>query len=122
MIEKERPYFSSSQIPLKICGILVVGYVLVGAYIFQRSEGWRYLNAVYFCVITLTTIGFGDFVPKTASSNDSDFTPEVSITLSCVYLLFGMSLLFMTFNLVQEQVISWLRRVAVILGLIKEEM
>lgn len=29
----------------------------------QRQE-WDFLNSIYFCFITLSTIGFGDFVPK----------------------------------------------------------
>jgi hypothetical protein len=29
---------------------------------FLLSTGWSYFNAIYYCFVTLTTIGFGDFV------------------------------------------------------------
>ncbi len=105
------------QVPLLVCAILVVAYVLLGASVFKRWEGWNYWDSAYFCVISLTTIGFGDFVPKANKAVEA----EVSIAISSVYLLFGMSLLFMTFNLVQEQVVSKLKRLAFIFGLIKAE-
>lgn len=37
-------------------------FVALPALIFQHIEGWSALEAIYFVVITLTTIGFGDFV------------------------------------------------------------
>lgn len=40
---------------------------LVGAKIFQAAEtkwqGWNYFDGVYFAFVSLTTIGYGDFVP-----------------------------------------------------------
>jgi uncharacterized membrane protein len=45
----------------------------------------------------------------------------VSIALCSLYLLFGISLLAMSFNLVQEQVISSVKRIASRLGIIREE-
>lgn len=35
---------------------------LIPAGIFAAIEGWSYGDAVYYTIITMTTIGFGDFV------------------------------------------------------------
>ncbi|GCB66148.1 potassium channel subfamily K member 2 isoform X1 [Scyliorhinus torazame] len=37
-------------------------FVAIPAIIFKHIEGWTALESIYFVVITLTTIGFGDFV------------------------------------------------------------
>ncbi|XP_061126717.1 potassium channel subfamily K member 2b isoform X1 [Syngnathus typhle] len=37
-------------------------FVALPAVIFKHIEGWSALESIYFVVITLTTIGFGDFV------------------------------------------------------------
>ncbi|XP_042602547.1 potassium channel subfamily K member 2b isoform X2 [Cyprinus carpio] len=37
-------------------------FVTLPAIIFKHIEGWSALESIYFVVITLTTIGFGDFV------------------------------------------------------------
>ena len=39
--------------------------ILIGAYVYHQAEEWRYLDSVYFTVITVATIGYGDFVPQT---------------------------------------------------------
>ena len=42
---------------LIVIAVGTVGYVLI--------EGWTVLQAVYFCVVTLATVGFGDLHPTT---------------------------------------------------------
>lgn len=39
--------------------------LLVGTLVYHWLEGWSYLDALYFCVITLATIGYGDLTPTT---------------------------------------------------------
>lgn len=37
-------------------------FFVVPMVIFQQQEGWTHSQAIYYCFITLSTIGFGDFV------------------------------------------------------------
>lgn len=37
----------------------------VGTIFYHSVEGWSWLDSLYFCVITLATIGYGDFAPLT---------------------------------------------------------
>jgi voltage-gated potassium channel Kch len=44
---------------------LVLILYVVGTFFFHYIEGWSYLDSVYFITMTITTIGYGDVVPKT---------------------------------------------------------
>ncbi len=46
----------------------VIAFVLVlllGSMVYQNVEKWSYLDSVYFLVVTMTTIGYGDIAPVT---------------------------------------------------------
>jgi voltage-gated potassium channel len=45
--------------------ITTSGIILIGTIIFHKIEGWSIIDAMYFTVITLTTVGYGDFSPQT---------------------------------------------------------
>lgn len=36
-----------------------------GSTVYHYLEGWSWLDSIYFSIITLTTIGYGDFSPQT---------------------------------------------------------
>ena len=74
------------------------------------------LDSSYFCFITLTTIGFGDLVPDQKNTDG-----EIRIALCSLYLLFGIAMIAMSFNLVQEQVINHVKGIAMQLGIIKDD-
>lgn len=49
----------------------VIGVVLVlgaGTIFYKWAEDWTWLESLYFTVVTLTTVGYGDLVPTTPLS------------------------------------------------------
>ena len=39
--------------------------ILGGSTVYHYLENWSWVDSIYFSVVTLTTVGFGDFAPKT---------------------------------------------------------
>ncbi|KAH7922910.1 voltage-gated potassium channel [Leucogyrophana mollusca] len=44
---------------------LFIVFWTVGSAIFMQTEGWTYGVSLYFCFIAFTTIGYGDYAPRT---------------------------------------------------------
>ena len=40
-------------------------FILMGTIVYHYLEGWSWIDSAYFSIITLTTIGYGDFSPQT---------------------------------------------------------
>jgi len=60
--------------------LLLYGALLfIGTAFYVRTEGWSVLDALYFCVATLATVGYGDFAPRTS----------VGKVFTIVYILIG---------------------------------
>jgi len=74
-----------------------------------RSKGHRSRSYI----ITLSTIGFGDLVPGTSLHADS----QGKMVLCALYLLIGLALLAMCFDLMQEEVRRKFRALGAKLGL-----
>lgn len=57
---------SPSQRTLMLQTISFMVYLLLGALVFSKVEGWPFLDAVFWAEFTLLTVGLGgEFVPKT---------------------------------------------------------
>ncbi len=51
----------SLTIPIVILLIIIT----ISTIYFHLVEGWSFLDAAYYTAVTVTTVGYGDFVPKT---------------------------------------------------------
>ena len=80
-----------------VCGVMSTLVLAGGAAAFAFYEEWNYLDACYYCFITLTTIGFGDFV---ALQKDSVLQkkPEY-VAFSLIFILFGLTVVSAAMNL-----------------------
>lgn len=46
--------------------LAAVAFMLAfGTIFYHFTEKWSWLNAYYFCVVTLSTVGYGDYTPHT---------------------------------------------------------
>ncbi|XP_044735013.1 two pore potassium channel protein sup-9 [Chrysoperla carnea] len=68
-----------------------------GAAAFSKFEGWSYFDSVYYCFITLTTIGFGDMVAL-QKDNALNEKPEY-VMFALVFILFGLAIVAASLNL-----------------------
>ncbi|XP_037069303.1 TWiK family of potassium channels protein 7-like [Pollicipes pollicipes] len=73
-------------------GSLVL-YIAVGGGLFLLWEQWTFYESFYFCFITMTTIGFGDFVPENAEY----------MLVCTVYILVGLALTTTIIEIVRRQ-------------------
>ncbi|KAF8729123.1 potassium channel, partial [Rhizoctonia solani] len=50
---------------LGVAWSLFVAFWLIGSGVFVVTEGWRFGESLFFCFCTFSTVGYGDFAPKT---------------------------------------------------------
>ncbi|PVD32578.1 hypothetical protein C0Q70_08020 [Pomacea canaliculata] len=87
-----------SQTNLILIAINLSTIVLTtGAAAFSHYEGWAYIDAFYYCFITLTTIGFGDFVAL--QQNDMLTKQPDYVAFSLIFILFGLTVISAAMNL-----------------------
>jgi len=53
---------------LKKVGVAILVFftvILLGGGVYSKIEGWSIIDSIYFSTVTITTLGYGDFVPVT---------------------------------------------------------
>lgn len=102
-----------SDIPISPVIIFFFGYITFGAILFSRLEPhWTFFEAFYFCFITLTTIGFGDYVPDHRLHN---------LIACCLYTMVGMAVTSMCIALMMKKFVTSVKNFAVRIGIMEPE-
>lgn len=92
------------QVPIMVTLVIMGLYVFGGAAVYSRWEDWDIISSCYFTFITLTTIGFGDFVPGKNFRGDMTTGQVMKMTFTTFYCLLGLAIISMGINLASEQV------------------
>lgn len=66
-------------------GLLVLAVIVlgVGVIFYMNVEHWSFVNALYFCVVTLGTVGYGDITPTT----------DVGKLFTVLYIIVGLGII-----------------------------
>lgn len=59
---------------------LLMVFLFGGAFAYTQMEPWNFRESLYFCFVTLSTVGFGDYLPSSPTSK----------VFSIFYMLFGL--------------------------------
>lgn len=104
--EEELVIDDEFNLPVSLALLLLSIYMTVGACVFTIWESWTFFEAFYFVFISMSTIGFGDFVPD----------HPMFMMATFIYLLFGLALTSMCINVVQEKLSAIFDRAKMQLG------
>jgi hypothetical protein len=74
--------------------------LLSGMFLFHWIEGWRLFDALYFTLVTLATVGYGDFHPRT----------DAGKALTIVYIVGGIGILLGLLDAIAGQRIGVVQR------------
>lgn len=89
----------------KIAALVIPGFIFfifIPAFIFTRFENWDYFLAVYYSYVTLSTVGFGDYVPTFQPHQEREFGFYFicyQIFLIC-WVVFGLGYILMTIGFI----------------------
>ncbi|XP_013380998.1 uncharacterized protein LOC106152065 [Lingula anatina] len=118
--EDEEDEDEKITVPLTITMIVIAVWIVFGAALFDAWEkDWSFLEASYFCFITLTTIGFGDYVPGVENLGTSE--GQIQMIIAWLYIVFGMALVAMCFTLMQDEIVAKFAWIAEKIGLAGED-
>ncbi|XP_073983226.1 open rectifier K[+] channel 1 isoform X2 [Rhodnius prolixus] len=93
---KNQVYETRMELILDILLYLVPGmaiFILAPTFVFQFFENWSFTEGIYYAFVSLTTIGFGDFVAGQKTDDSASYTAYRIFLL--IWIMFGLGYLVM---------------------------
>jgi voltage-gated potassium channel len=81
---------------LKIALLILLTIFIVGTIGFHFIEEWNFVDSFYVTITTLSTVGYGDFVPRTTEGK----------FFAVFIIIFGVGTMLYSFGLISEEVIE----------------
>lgn len=76
--------------------VTLLAWIAAGTFVFYRLEDWTRIQAFYFAVVTITTVGYGDFTPTT----------DASRLFTAIYILVGVSIGVVTLGVIGAEILE----------------
>lgn len=77
----------STQRLYNLLGLATLAFVATGTVVFRVLEEWSWVDSLYFSVIAVTTVGFGDLAPTTdATKLFTVFYVVAGVSIVATYL------------------------------------
>jgi len=77
--------------------ILIITTLTIGTIFYHSIEGWTILDSLYFSVITLSTVGYGDFSPIT----------PIGRLFTIFYIIVGIGIILGFINFITDQALKY---------------
>lgn len=82
-----RPNYNTK---LVAAGVTIAIWLVIGTVMFRILEDWTWIQSLYFSVVTLSTVGYGDLHPTT----------DISRLADVLYIIFGVVTVLSAFAIV----------------------
>ena len=86
---RSKASLTSTGVQLMHCLLFSVLSVVVGMFYFKALQDWDYLEAAYFAVVSITSVGLGDYVPNHQEGSVAFWYPYVFIGFGFITVFIG---------------------------------